>query len=188
MRYDVTNAADEPVTADKLDELWKRVDIIPVSLALSQGAEESGWGTSRFAAQGNALFGQWTWGSHGMSPEKQRQELGNYGVAAFGSPLQSVIAYMLNLNTHANYADLRALRTAVRERGGKPTGRDLAPGLSGYSERGEAYVQSLLALMRVNRLDPADEAYLSDGPPIYLYPAGEPSGETEGTRTDSASD
>ncbi|MGD8376943.1 MAG: glucosaminidase domain-containing protein [Acidobacteriota bacterium] len=174
MRYDVAETADQAITPEMLDELWVRVDVIPVSLALSQAAEESGWGTSRFAGQGNALFGQWTWGEHGMAPDKQRQELGNYGIAAFETPFQSVVAYMLNLNTHAAYADLRARRAAARKRGEEPTGRDLALGLSRYSERGEGYVRSLHALMEFNRLEPADDAYLSDGPAIYLVPATAP--------------
>ncbi len=165
--------ADEPVTDDGVAELWSRVDIIPASLALSQGAEESGWGTSRFAAQGNALFGQWTWGDHAMKPEQQRTKLGNYGVAAFESPQESVISYMLNLNSHRAYGDLRARRAAARARGEKPTGRDVARGLTKYSERGEAYVESLHSIMNANQLDATDEAYLSEGPPIYLVPTGE---------------
>lgn len=176
MRYDVAAGPDEAITPEMLDELWVRVDIIPVSLALGQAAEESGWATSRFAGQGNALFGQWTWGEHAMAPEKQRQELGNYGIAAFETPFHSVVAYMLNLNTHAAYGDLRARRAAARKRGEDPTGKDLALGLSRYSERGEDYVKSLHALMEFNRLEPADDAYLSEGPAIYLVPATEPAG------------
>ena len=166
--YGISVPAGDPVPADALDELWNRVDLIPASLALSQAAEESGWGTSRFAAQGNALFGQWTWGEAGMKPEEQRAHLGNYGLAAFETPLLSVMAYMLNLNTHAAYADLRTLRAAARAQGKAPRGRELAAGLSKYSERGEAYVTSLRNLMTANKLDPADDAYLSTGPAIYL--------------------
>lgn len=171
--YSVTGAADQPMPVAVLDELWQRVDIIPPSLALSQAAEESGWGTSRFAAQGNALFGQWTWGEAGMKPEEQRAHLGNYGLAAFETPLLSVMAYMLNLNTHAAYADLRGLRSTARSQGKAPRGRDLAAGLSKYSERGEAYVTSLRNLMTANKLDPTDEAYLATGPAIYLVLPGE---------------
>jgi Bax protein len=167
-QYGVTVPPSGPASEGVLNELWIRVDIIPTSLALSQAAEESGWGTSRFAAQGNALFGQWTWGNAGMKPEQQRTQLGDYGLAAFETPLKSVMAYMLNLNSQASYTDLRNLRAAARARGQAPRGRDLAAGLSRYSERGEAYVTSLRSLMTTNKLDPTDDAYLSPGPAIYL--------------------
>jgi len=84
------SSVEEQVTAPLLEELWKKVDIVPVSLALAQAAEESGWGTSRFAALGNAVYGQWTWGNNAIMPEKQRKELGNYGIASFSSLQESV--------------------------------------------------------------------------------------------------
>jgi len=172
-RYGVTDAENEPMSPDALAELSARVDIVPVSLALSQAAEESGWGTSRFAAQGNALFGQWTWGPHAMKPAQQRSKLGNYGIRAFGTPLESVAAYMLNLNSHRAYAKLRARRAELRAAGEEPTGWLLAEMLDKYSERGAAYVKSLHAIMRVNRLTDADEAYLAEGPDLLLVPVGE---------------
>jgi uncharacterized FlgJ-related protein len=152
------------------EELLARVDIVPLSLALSQGAEESGWGTSRFAAEGNALFGQWTWGDNAIKPEQQREKLGNYGIAAFETPLQSVLAYMHNLNTHRAYAGLRARRASMRSAGEPLSGRLLAEKLDRYSERGVAYVKSLHAIMRVNQLDPTDTAYLAQGKTIWLVP------------------
>ena len=82
---------------------------------MAQAAEESGWGTSRFAAEGNALFGQWTWNGQRIRPMQQRDELGDYGIAAFAAPLQSIVAYMLNLNSHAAYAQLRARRAELLE-------------------------------------------------------------------------
>lgn len=170
--YKVNNNADQ-VTPSILDELWKRVDIVPPSLALSQGAEESGWGTSRFAAAGNAIYGQWTWGKNAIAPEQQRKELGNYGIAAFESLQESVCGYMLNLNTHNAYADLRNKRAELRQKGEKITGPVLAEQLTKYSERGEEYVKTLKSLMEYNRLDPADDAYLSNDPPIFLVPAAE---------------
>jgi Bax protein len=93
---------DNHVTAAELEELWKKVDIIPPSLALAQGAEESGWGTSRFALAGNAIYGQWTWGKDAIVPEEQRKELGNYGIASFEywqraySGILSGVRFMLN--------------------------------------------------------------------------------------------
>ena len=101
---------DGQVTSTLIDALWKKVDIVPASLALAQAAEESGWGTSRFAAKGNAVYGQWTWGSNAITPEKQRKELGNYGIASFETLQQSNSAYMQNLNTHNAYASLREKR------------------------------------------------------------------------------
>lgn len=173
VRYDVASSPDDPLAPADLEQLLQRVDVVPVSLALSQGAEESGWGTSRFAAQGNALFGQWTWGANAIKPEKQREKLGNYGIAAFESPLQSVLAYMHNLNTHHAYAELRRKRAELRATAQPLSGHVLAETLTRYSERGADYVKSLHAIMRVNRLAPTDEAYLTDGPTIYLVPVGE---------------
>jgi len=153
--------------------LWTKVDIVPVSLALAQAAEESGWGTSRFAAQGNAVYGQWTWGKNAIVPEQQRKELGNYGIASFETLQQSICAYMLNLNTHNAYASLRTKRAELRAMDQKITGHILAGQLTRYSERGEEYVKGLRSLMEYNQLSPADDAYLSDDPPIYLIPVAD---------------
>lgn len=159
---------DGQVTSTLIDALWKKVDIVPASLALAQAAEESGWGTSRFAAKGNAVYGQWTWGSNAITPEKQRKELGNYGIASFETLQQSISAYMLNLNTHNAYASLREKRAQLREKDEKITGHILAGQLTKYSERGEEYVKSLRSLMEYNKLGPTDDAYLSKDAPIYL--------------------
>lgn len=153
-----------------LEELWVKVDVVPPSLALAQGAEESGWGTSRFAAAGNAIYGQWTWGKNAIVPKEQRKELGNYGIAAFESLQESVSAYMLNLNTHNAYAGLRGKRAELRKNGDKISGSVLAEQLTKYSERGEEYVKTLKNMMDYNQLSPVDDAYLSDDPPIYLIP------------------
>jgi len=171
--YGVVKDADATLDEAVLDELLIRVDIVPVSLALSQCAEESGWGTSRFAAEGNALFGQWSWGGKGIKPQQQREGMGDYRIAAFETPLQSIMAYMRNLNTHAAYAGLRARRAELRAKGERMSGFELAKTLDKYSERGPAYVESLHAIMRVNQLDPADDAFLGDGPTIFLVPVGD---------------
>jgi len=162
------NSEKDELTTSILDELWLRVDVIPVSLALAQAAEESGWGTSRFAALGNAVYGQWSWGKDAIKPEQQREELGDYGIASFESLQQSICAYMINLNTHSAYSDLRDKRAELRVRGEKIQGTVLAEQLTRYSERGEEYVKGLKSLMDYNRLNPTDDAYLSDDPPIYL--------------------
>ncbi len=167
------NPVPDQVTESLIEELWEKVDIVPVSLALAQAAEESGWGTSRFAAEGNAVYGQWTWGKNAITPEQQRKELGNYGIAAFETLQQSICAYMLNLNTHNAYASLRGKRAELREKDENVTGYILAGQLTKYSERGEEYVKGLRSLMEFNRLSPADDAYLSDDPPIYLIPVAD---------------
>ena len=170
VHYRLIENANDSLSAEALTELLMRVERVPLSLALSQAAEESGWGTSRFAAEGNALFGQWTWGSQRIAPLEQRAGLGDYGIAAFETPLLSIIAYMRNLNTHAAYADLRTRRAEMRAAGERISGWLLAETLTSYSERGSEYVDTLHTIMRVNQLDAADDAYLSDDPSIYLIP------------------
>ena len=168
IRYQLIKKDDETVPAllaggqlgDLLNELIQRVDIIPASLALGQGAYESGYGTSRFALEGNSFFGQWTFDGKGMKPREKRAAKGNYGVAAYEWPLDSVKSYMLNLNTHRAYAELRKRRAALRERGEPVTGTELAQTLTLYSERGAEYVNTLTGMMRVNELNAADNARL----------------------------
>jgi len=155
------------------DELIQRVDTLPPSLVLAQAAEESGWGTSRFAIEGNALFGMWTWGDEGMRPEQQRSEHGDHKIATHESPMHSVIAYMQNLNTNRSYEALRARRAELRKAGTKVTGWELAGTLTKYSERGQEYVDALRGLMKTNMLMATDDAYLGDGPTILLIPVGE---------------
>ena len=174
--YGVAKDEEADLDGPVLEELLARVDVVPVSLVLSQCAEESGWGTSRFAAEGNALFGQWSWDGKGITPQQQRKGMGDYRIAAFETPLQSVMAYMRNLNTHAAYAGLRARRAELRAKGERISGWTLAETLDRYSERGAAYVESLHSVMRVNQLDPADDAFLGDGPTIWLVPVGEGAG------------
>jgi Bax protein len=168
--YGVSEGGHGAPGADSIETLLARVDIVPVSLALAQAAEESGWGTSRFAAEGNALFGQWTWGEKGITPKEQRSGLGHYKLAAFDSPLASVQGYLKNLNTSAAYSNLRAERARLRVAGEPITGTALARTLVNYSERGEAYVESLESIIRVNGLAPTDSTHLKDMRPIYLVP------------------
>ena len=172
MRYRVLESADDQVGPEQLSELIKRVDIVPPSLAMAQTAEESGWGTSRFADQGNAMFGQWAWGENAIKPEQQRAGKGNYGIAAFDSPQGSVNGYMLNINSHRAYAPLRDKRAAMRAKGQEPTGKALASTLLNYSERGQHYVDTLNSIMSYNKLYEIEEGYLV-GPVILLIPVGE---------------
>ena len=170
LRFRVIDEKIDAIGDSEFAELWTRVDIVPVSLALSQSAEESGWGTSRFAAEGNSLFGQWSWGK-GITPQEQRtSDKGDYRIAAFESPLDSVRGYTMNLNTHNAYRELRQKRAELRQAGKPIRGADLVSTLNRYSERGEAYVDSLRSIMSYNKLEPADDAYLGDGQPIELVP------------------
>lgn len=163
-------APESGIDENLIKELTRRVDIIPLSLALAQSAEESGWGTSRFAVKGNALFGQWDFSGGGIKPKQQRKELGNYGIAKFDSPMESVAAYMLNLNTHSAYQRLRASRAEMRGKQQVISGYQLAATLDKYSERGQAYVETLHSLMRVNHLQETDTVELSGDEIIYLHP------------------
>jgi len=150
------------VARGDLDALLQRMDVIPPSLALAQAAEESGWGTSRFAREGNALFGQWTYSrSRGLVP-RERAEGKTHRVRAFDSLLDSVRAYALNLNTHRAYRDFRQRRASLRADGRPVSGPPLLPTLTAYSQRGEDYVRSLRQIVAINDLARADDARLSD--------------------------
>ena len=156
-------------TANQIEliaELLERVDRIPPSLALGQAAYESGYGTSRFAREGNALFGQWTYSGGGMKPKEHRASKGNYGVASYRWPFDSVKSYMVNLNTHNAYQPLRDKRSALSRQGKEPTGLELAETLENYSEKGLEYVKTLKEIIRVNNLSITDNAYLRDEPTI----------------------
>ena len=148
--------------------LLEKVDILPLSLALAQAAEESGWGTSRFAKEGNAFFGQWDFSGNGMKPKQQRKALGNYGVARFESPLASIEGYMLNINTGNAYQKLRTLRAKIRANNNKITGLKLAGTLDKYSERGQDYIDGLRQMIRYNNLQIVDTAYLANNRLVHL--------------------
>jgi len=169
-RYQVQVPANASFDAARMAELLIRVDAIPPSLALAQGASESGWGTSRFADEGNSLFGQWSW-SGGIKPAQQRTEAhGDHRVAAFESTGLSVASYALNLNTSGAYREFRAKREDLRRRGRPLRGMDLADTMIRYSERGQVYVNELKTLMRQNRLEVADEASLREMEIIRVVP------------------
>ena len=149
------------VNRDDWKELLKRVDIMPTSMALAQAAEESGWGTSRFSREGNAIFGEWTFSdSEGLVPLK-REAGKTHKVRAFRSLLDSVRSYARNLNTHRAYRKLRTLRQQLRRDGTPIRGRQLIETLTSYSERGGDYVRDLRAIMSINNLDGLDAAKLS---------------------------
>ena len=121
-------------------------------MVLAQAANESAWGTSRFSLVANNLFGQWTFiPGQGIIP-KDRPEGETYEVRKFSTVYDSVRSYLLNLNTHQAYQQLRQLRTASRVNGQNPKGLKLAEGLLRYSTRGEDYVKELQAMIRFNQL------------------------------------
>ncbi len=128
------------VEGDDLDKLIRRVDAVPVPLALAQAAIESGWGTSRFAREGNALFGQWTWARRGGLVPKKRDRGATHSIRAFRQVADSVSAYVRNLNTHSAYARFRTMRAAIRRSGGPLDSITLSATLDRYSQRGAAYV------------------------------------------------
>ncbi len=156
-----------------IDELLVKVDVIPAGLVLGQAAYESGYGTSRFAVEGNALFGQWVFGGDGMVPEQQRESLGDHRIAAYDWPFDSVRGYFINLNAHPAYARFRELRAEQRASGEPLDSLSLADGLTSYSERGQEYVDTLKGMIRVNKLDIADGAAFRDEPMRFLVGAAD---------------
>ena len=137
--------------------LLPRVDIVPPSLAVAQAAVESGWGQSRFALNGNALFGQWTWGDDGIQAEDSSNR-----VASFEQLIDSVEAYMLNLNSEGAYESLRNKRADQRAQGDQPDGLTLAATLVHYSEEGSAYAEKIEGMIRDDKLAPLDTVVLDD--------------------------
>jgi Bax protein len=152
--------------------LKRRVDVVPPSLALAQAAEESGWGTSRFAQTGNAVYGERTWDRHaGLAPRIRARASGSdtsFQVRTFAGVETSVVAYMRNLNSGGAYADFRSRRADLRRTGRPIDGLTLAPTLQRYSTRGPAYVAGLAAIIRSNDLADFDRAALYDSDPTQL--------------------
>jgi Bax protein len=146
-----------------LTALLRRVDYIPPSMALAQAAEESGWGTSRFAREGNALFGQWTFSrsKNGLVP-RGRDNGKSHRIRSFASLLDAARAYAHNLNTHRAYRPFRDRRMAMREAGRPLDGIELVRTMNRYSERGERYVRSLRVIILANKLSELDHVRLSD--------------------------
>ena len=154
---DLAERYDTPV--EKIDELVRRVDMVPPSMAIAQGGVESGWGTSFAARNGNALYGQiQSVGRHSVSvPWKPGAGMPQ----PFTDVGEATEAYVANLNTHPAYAGFRTQRAAMRERGEDPDGFRLIGALLRYSERGQDYVQFVRQIMRENDLRDFDKARLS---------------------------
>lgn len=160
IKYKIIKTPIHAITAQQKTQLLKRVDIIPPTLALAQAAEESGWGTSRFTLKGNSFFGLWNFSGHGMIPNQQRKNLGNYRISSYGSPLQSTESYMFSLNTVNAYENLRIFRADLRSHNKPITGIKLSNELLNYSERGAAYPRSLQHIIQYNNLEGLDDAFL----------------------------
>jgi Bax protein len=152
-------AEEYKLTTVSFSVLLRHVDEIPPSLALAQAAEESGWGTSRFAREGNSLFGHTVESGAGMAPSAE--DANDYDIRSFRSLHGAVRAYARNLNTHRAYEQFRRERAAQRARGGQLDGMALAVALSGYSERGDGYVETIRSIIRRNELTAFDTARLS---------------------------
>jgi len=133
--------------------------IIPNSIALAQAANESGWGTSRFALEGNALFGQWTWSKKGISP-KNKDPDPSHKILQFQILKASVRAYKNNLNTHNAYKEFREVRARLRQDETQITGLDLTKYLKNYAAIGEKYVAILEDIIKKNSLTDFDKANL----------------------------
>lgn len=149
---------------DEVDtaELLNRIDVVPPGLALAQAVEESGWGTSRFALMGNAVFGQWTWNpGSGIVPEN-RPDGETYEVQRFKSLEQSVAAYMRNLNSKSSYREFRDKRATMRDRGETLDSYQLAGQLHRYSVRGADYIRTIRSIMKSNGLEMFDASRLAD--------------------------
>ncbi len=134
-----------------LKKLVVRMDIIPTSIALAQAAKESGWGTSRFALEGNAIFGQWTWSGQGIAP-LDRESNKNHKILKFPILRASVKAYQNNLNTHKSYSKFRQKRLTLRSKNKDIKGLELTETLSNYAQTGSEYTKILNQIIRQNRL------------------------------------
>ena len=153
------------VISKDLPTLKVRMDEIPTSMIIAQAAKETGWGTSRFAQEGNALFGQWTWSGEGIKPANADKDT-THKIMKFNVLQASVKAYQRNLNTHSSYRDFRSARAEMRDNGEKLDSTALTEHLDSYAETGKEYVKILQQIIRQNNLEDFDDAKLL---PCLLY-------------------
>ena len=142
-----------------LSTLKVRMDIVPVSLAIAQAAKESGWGTSRFAIEGNALFGQWTWSGEGIKPAGVDSEE-KHKVMKFKVLKASVRAYQRNLNTHGSYKQFRSERANMRDSDVELDSLILADFLDKYAATGKEYTKIIKQIIKQNNLQDFDKVKL----------------------------
>lgn len=143
---------DNPTDPEYLSILLRRIDVIPPSLAIAQAANESAWGTSRFAREGYNFFGQWCFSEGcGLVPNR-RQKGKNHEVAAFENPQAAIASYIRNLNTQSAYTDMRKKRSDMRQNREGINGVHVAEGLGAYSTRADAYIRDIQGMIRYNGL------------------------------------
>ena len=142
-----------------LPTLKIRMDEIPASMAIAQAAKETGWGTSRFALEGNALFGQWTWSGEGIKPAGADEDT-THKVMKFKVLQASVKAYHRNLNTHSSYKEFRSVRAELRDQGKALDGIILSDYIEKYAETGKEYIKVLQKIIKQNQLTDFDDAKL----------------------------
>ncbi len=143
-----------------LSTLKVRMDIVPASLAIAQAAKETGWGTSRFAIEGNALFGQWTWSGEGIKPAGVNSEDAKHKVMKFKVLKASVRAYQRNLNTHGSYKNFRSERAKMRDNDEKLDSLILADYLDKYAATGKEYTKIIKQIIKQNSLQDFDKVKL----------------------------
>jgi Bax protein len=149
------------ISDKSINELIEKIDIIPTSIALAQAAKESGWGTSRFALEGNAIYGQWTWNDDGIEPlEKTKNQ--NHKILKFPLLRASVKAYINNLNTHRGYKSFRVKRANLRKQNKKLAGIDLIHELENYAQTGKEYTKILEQIIKQNDLDELEAVTIDD--------------------------
>ena len=144
-----------------INELIEKVDIVPTSIALAQAAKESGWGTSRFALEGNAIFGQWTWDGVGIEPLDKSDDQG-HKILKFPILRASVKAYITNLNTHPSYKNFREKRLMLRQNNKALSGIDLIHELENYAETGKEYTRILEQIIEQNDLQEFESVVIDD--------------------------
>ena len=144
-----------------IKDLIEKIDIIPTSIALAQAAKESGWGTSRFALEGNAIYGQWTWNGDGIEPlEKTKDQ--RHTILKFPLLRASVKAYIANLNTHRGYKSFREKRATLRKQNKKLTGLELIHELENYAQTGKEYTKILEKIIKQNDLEELEAVTIDD--------------------------
>ena len=152
---------DYKVSKRDINELIEKMDVIPISIALAQAAKESGWGTSRFALEGNAIFGQWTWKGDGIEPLEKASDA-NHKILKFPLLRASVKAYITNLNTHNSYKAFRKKRAELREQNKPLLGKELIDHLENYAQTGKEYTKVLRQIIEQNDLDEFETVEIDD--------------------------
>lgn len=151
------------VASEQINQLLYKINTVPESLVLAQAANESAWGTSRFATEGNNLFGQWCFSKGcGLIPSGRPADA-NYEVRKFDHPQDSVDAYIRNLNSHAGYIGFRSIRHCLNSNQEEVSGRALSAGLKSYSSRGVEYIDEIRSMIRTNSLETWDQDWWGDG-------------------------